>query len=47
MVSRRGGVLLRPIQITFALPDHKGRAEPCPYEMIIVLYNHVFRFHTG
>ena len=32
MVSRRGGVLLRPMKIKSALPDSKGRAEPCPYK---------------
>ena len=32
MVSRRGGVLLRPMKIKFALPDSMGRAEPCPYK---------------
>ena len=32
MVSRRGGVLLRPMKIKFALPDLMGRAEPCPYK---------------
>ena len=32
MVSRRGGVEPRPMKIKSALPDSKGRAEPCPYK---------------
>ena len=32
-VSCRDGVLLRPMKIKSALPDSKGRAEPCPYNL--------------
>jgi len=28
------------MKITSALPDPKGRAEPCPYGKIIILYHH-------
>jgi len=30
MMSRGGGVLLRPMEIKSALPDSMGRVEPCP-----------------
>ena len=45
MVPRRGGVLLRPMKITSAVPDSMGRAEPCPYgSTIIFVYDHAEYF---
>ncbi|CCX78061.1 putative uncharacterized protein [Parabacteroides johnsonii CAG:246] len=46
-VSCRGGVLLRPIEITFALSGFNGQSRALPLQTTIILYGNVIHiFYT-